>query len=317
MKAFSREARSELARVQPAAPCCARAELSGMLRAAGSLHLAGAGRISVAIATEHADVARQIVQLFRTAAGLPAEVAVEEHDGSHQPRVYRVRLNPDPAVKRLLIGLGILAEDGGIVGGIEPGLVRKDCCRAAYLRGVYLMRGSVNDPRGSTYHLEIVCHSEEFAQGLSYLLNLHRLKARLRDRKDHWVVYLKDIDDIAGFLSLIGAHAALLELEEIRVFKEVRGGVNRLVNADTANLDKSVASALEQVELIEILRARGLIGHLPPALRQLALARLANPDATLAELGQLLPKPISKSAVNGRLRRLRKYAGEMLGRGMD
>ena len=308
MREFSTAARAELARVRPDDRCCARAELGGILRAGGSLCLLGHGRVAISVETEHADVARKVVILFRRVAGLPVEIVVEEHEQLRRRRVYRILIAPGPEARRLLGELVILGPGGEIGSDIPAALVRGECCRAAFLRGAYLMSGSVCDPRGSSYHLEIVARSEELGQGLCYLLNLLRLKAHLMARKGKHVVYLKDADDIGSFLKLIKAHAALLELEEVRVVKEVRGGVNRLVNAETANVDKSVAAAQDQIHLIEAIEAGIGLDRLPAALRQLARVRLAHPEASLAELGQLMPRQISKSAVNHRLRRLRRYA---------
>ncbi len=311
MRAFSAKTRAELARVQPGGQCCSRAELGGILRGSGSLHLLGLRRVSLSVQTEYADVARKVVMLLRAVAGLPAEVVVEDHGSPRHKRVYHVQLLPDPAVRQVLTELGILNAEGDLYGGVPGDLVRKGCCRAAFLRGAYLMRGSVCDPRGASYHLEVVADNEDFALGLCYLLNLARFKAHLGERKGKQVVYLKDADDIAGFLSLIGAHAALLELEEVRVVKDVRGGVNRLVNAETANVSKSVVAAMEQIRLINDLRKAGILRDLPMSLRQLAQARVAHPEATLAELGQGLRPPLSKSAVNHRFRKLRKYAEDL------
>ena len=312
MHEFSMAARAELARVRPENQCCARAELGGILRAGGSLHLLGQGRISVSVETEHADVARKVMILLRRVAGLPARVTVEDHEQLRRRRIYRVQIAPGPEARRLLGELGILSPGGEIGSDIPAHLAHGECCRAAFLRGAYLMGGSVCDPRGPSYHLEIVAVNEELGQGLCYLLNLLRLKAHLAIRKGKYVVYLKDADDIGRFLNLTRAHAALLDLEEVRVVKEVRGGVNRLVNAETANVDKSVTAALDQIRLIEALQTKIGLDRLPVALRQIARVRLANPEASLAELGQMLPQPVSKSAVNHRLRRLRRYAEEVL-----
>ncbi|MGE5549009.1 MAG: DNA-binding protein WhiA [Bacteroidota bacterium] len=313
MRDFSNAVRAELARLRPGQRCCAWAELAGVLRAGGSLHLLGNKRFTLSIQTEHADVARKIVVLLRSVAGLPAEVVVEEHVVLGRRRTYHVQPPADYETKRLLIELGILDAEGRLIGDLPSHLLQPECCRASFLRGAYLMRGSVCDPRGNSYHLEIVASTEDFALGLCYLLNLARLKAHLAERKQKQVVYLKDADDIAGFLSLVGANARRLEFEEVRVLKEVRGGVNRLVNAETANLDKSAAAAVEQIRLIEALQRRGALADLPEPLRAVAEARLANPEATLAELGRLLAPPLSKSAVNHRFRGLRDYAREILG----
>lgn len=313
MKDFSTSIRAELARLHPREHCCARAELAGILRAGGSLHLLGNRRFAFSAQTEQPDVARKVVMLLRSVAGLPAEVVVEEHAALGRHRSYHVQPSASPETKRLLTELGILDAEGRILGELPSHLLQPQCCRASFLRGAYLMRGSVCDPRGNSYHLEIVANTEDLALGLCYLLNLARLKAHLAERKEKQVVYLKDADDIAGFLSLAGANAGRLAFEEVRVLKEVRGGVNRLVNAETANLDKSAAAAVEQIRLIEALQRKGVLSGLPEPLRAVAEARLANPDVTLAELGRLLVPPVSKSAVNHRLRGLRQYGREILG----
>lgn len=304
MKDFSAAARAELARVNANDTCCMRAELGGALRAAGSLHLHGQRQVSFSIQTEHADVARKVVRLLRRVAGLPAEVVVEDREQLRKRRVYRVQSAPGTGARKLLAELGILNESGDLGSGVPPELVRRECCRAAFLRGAYLLCGSVCDPHGSSYHLEMVVNTEEFALGLLYLLNLAHFKAHQAARKGKQVVYLKDADRIAGFLRTIGAHAALLAMEEVRVVKEVRGEVNRLVNADTANVNKSVRAALEQIRAIEEIGSSLGLGRLPAPLRQLAAARLEHPEASLAELGHYLPEPASKSAVNHRMRKL-------------
>jgi DNA-binding protein WhiA len=310
MKRFSTALRAELARVK-AEGCCAWAELSGILRSSGSLHLQGMQRVSVSVKTEHADVARKVVTLLRIVAGLPVGVLVEEHEQSPRRRVYHVQTDTGSGVARFLETMGILSHDGEIVAELPGVILAKECCQIAFLRGAYMMHGSVSDPRGQTYHLEIVVGREDFGLGLYYLFNLLHFKAHLAERKGRHVLYLKDADNIARFLTLIKAHAARIEFEEVRVVKELRGGVNRLVNAETANVGKTAAASVEQIHLIQALKDGGVMEKLPFALRQLAAVRLAHPEASLAELGLILPKPISKSAVNHRLRRLRKYVEEI------
>ncbi|HEY8462497.1 MAG TPA: DNA-binding protein WhiA, partial [Bacillota bacterium] len=186
---------------------------------------------------------------------------------------------------------------------IRPELVRKVCCRAAFLRGAFLAGGSITDPQKKTYHLEIVTQSEDFANGLVYLMSLFHLKAKLSSRKGQFPVYLKDSEAIGKFLSLIKAHHGLIKLEEVKVIKELRGEVNRLVNCETANLGKSLAAAWKQIEMI---REFG-IQRLPENLRSVALVRLEHPEASLRELGEYHSPPLSKSAVNHRLRQIREY----------
>ena len=312
MKQFSDSARAELAHLRTSQSCCAHAELAGILRVAGSLHLHGLSTLSLTVGTEHADVARKIILLLRQAASIPADVVVEEHKQRQHQRIYMVRLDPGQAVRDLLVELGALGRDGQLLKTLSNSLLHKQCCRTSFLRGAYMMRGSVCDPRGNGYHLEIVVGTSELAQGLRRVLGQVHLKSNCMERKGQHVVYIKDADDIAVFLTTIGAQAARLELEEVRVLKEIRGGVNRLVNAETANVDKTVIAAMEQVAWIEALAAKGAMDRLPDTLRDLARTRLENPEASLRELGQLLPKPASKSAVNHRFRRLKKYVEAIL-----
>ena len=191
----------------------------------------------------------------------------------------------------------------------DPGITAKRCCKKAFLRGMFLSSGTVTDPE-KNYQLEIVTAREETAALTASLMNFFSLQAKTVVRKDHYVVYLKEGDCIAGFLALTGAAGSVLALENIRVLKDVRNSVNRKLNCEMANLTKTVSASVRQVRDIEYIREHIGFEKLPEHLRQIAVVRLEYPDLPLSELGEKLNPPIGKSGVNHRLRKLSMIAEE-------
>ncbi len=189
-------------------------------------------------------------------------------------------------------------------------LLQKSCCRRAYLRGAFLAAGSVSDPEKSC-HLEIICQSADRADEIRELLATFEIDARQVVRKGHYVVYLKEGSQIADTLNVIGAHIALMEFENSRILKDVRNTVNRRVNCETANIDKTVLAAVKQAKDIELVMQSECYDDLPDTLKAIAEARLGNPNVSLKELGELLDPPIGKSGVNHRLRKLSAIAEEL------
>ncbi|WP_051275901.1 DNA-binding protein WhiA [Desulfovirgula thermocuniculi] len=306
---FSSLTKNELARVAGKERCCRLAELAALVRIGGSLHLeAGQGKLLVE--TESAAVARKLFSLFKDCCGLHGEVAVLRHRTLRKNNRYQVQVRSPRGVKEILSLLGLVDGRGNLTEGVPRGLVRRDCCRRAYLRGAFLGGGSVSDP-GGAYHLEVVAGDLTHARGVCRLMRRFGLKAGISRRKGRHVVYLKDGGSIADLLRITGAHGALLEFENRRVYKDMRNRVNRLVNCETANLNKTVNAALRQLENIRFLAAALGLDRLPPALRQVAEARLRHPDASLRELGEMLEPRASKSAVNHRLRRLDELARKL------
>jgi hypothetical protein len=186
-------------------------------------------------------------------------------------------------------------------------LLENTCCRRAYIRGAFLAAGSISDPSKS-YHFEIVCVSMPQAEQLRDLMTGFETDAKIVERKGHFVVYLKDGSQIVDMLNVMEAYVSLMNLENIRILKEMRNSVNRKVNCETANISKTVSAAVKQIE--DITKIRDTIGfdHLPPHLKEMALLRLEYPDAPLKELGAYLDPPVGKSGVNHRLRRLSEIA---------
>ncbi len=191
-------------------------------------------------------------------------------------------------------------------------LLERSCCKRAFLRGAFLAAGSISDPEKS-YHFEIVCQQPQQAQLLQELLVSFDLDAKIVQRKKYHIVYLKEGAQIVDALNVMGAYVALMNLENVRILKEMRGSVNRIVNCETANINKVVGAAYRQVEDIHYIQSRIGLDELPPSLREMALLRLEYPDTSLKDLGELCDPPVGKSGVNHRLRKLAELA-EKLGR---
>lgn len=275
---FANTVRAELARAMPARRCCRQAELAAFVR-----YLGQPGEAGITVTSSNAAVARKVFLLGRKVPGGRAQMA----SSAVRPGRYGVNL-------KLAIPF---AEE----------VAERDCCARAYLRGAWLSRGSVTEPDAG-YHLEFAFTEEEHARTIRSLLSTYGVGAGVMRRKGDWVVYIKDADGIAELLRLTGAHGALLEWEDFRVLKHMRNRVNRLVNAETANVEKTVTAAVQQLRDIQLIKETMGLERLPPSLREMASLRLAHPDLSLRDLGNQLSPPLSKSAVNHRMRRLAQVA---------
>ncbi|ASS76516.1 DNA-binding protein WhiA [Tumebacillus algifaecis] len=286
-------------------PCCKRAELAALIRMNGTVLISGK-RISLDVTTENAAIARRMYTLLKELFGVHAEILVRKKMRLKKNNVYMMRVPFQ--VREILQELCIAGENLVFVAGINQELVKKNCCKRSYLRGVFLAGGSVNDPEGSSYHLEIASNDYDHSAALLTLINEYDLNAKLIDRKKSYVVYLKEVEKIIEFLNIIGAHQALLKFEDIRIVKGMRNQVNRLVNCETANLNKTIEASVRQIENIKLLERVIGLQNLPPRLREVAELRLQFPDINLKELGEMLPSVVSKSGVNHRLRKLDELA---------
>ncbi|MGB9885825.1 MAG: DNA-binding protein WhiA [Moorellales bacterium] len=298
---FAAAVRAELAHLWPEKPCCLQAELAGILAFGGHWEQAGG---ELRFATSQAAVARLVYRLLKAAIRVSSQVVARR-------RTFQLVVGFSPGLWRWMHARPGLVDR-------HRRLVRRQwsryglaatCCRRAFLRGAFLAAGSVNNPRLG-YHLEILLPSEEWGSTLGEMLAGFGLKPGLCHRRGLPLLYFKEGEQIAQFLNIIGAHAAYLEFESARVMKEVRGRVNRLVNCDTANLNRTVEAGLRQAALIARLKEEGSFGHLPANLRELAELRLAHPEASLRELGQMLTPRLGKTAVRYRLKRLEELAEE-------
>jgi DNA-binding protein WhiA len=306
---FTSEVKDELSRVVSPKQCCPKAELAALVRVEGTLHITGSERFRLEIATETAPVARKVIKLLHELYGLKTELTVRR-SVLHKTNNYLITLPSQPPLTGALQDLGVLDDALGIVYGVPTRLTRRDCCAVSYLRGAFLGGGFVADPHGD-FHFELTAETEQLARDLVKIMHRFGIEARITRRRGLFAVYLKGADPIVTFLALVGAHRALLRTEDVRIIKSMRNDVNRLVNAETANLQKSTEAALSQVDDIRRLSDTRGLDLLPKALRELAELRLEHPDVSLRELGELADPPLSKSAVYHRIRRIESLAAEL------
>ncbi|OUN88525.1 DNA-binding protein WhiA [[Collinsella] massiliensis] len=301
---FTAEVRDELSRQPPVCEFCDLATLAALARVCGTLSIAGPGRYRLTVATETGAVARTMIGLTHKVLKLKTEFTVRR-SVLHKVRNYLISLPDQPGLDKALVLLGVLDRRGGLVGGIPRHVVARPCCRLAYIRGALIAGGFVADPRGD-FHLEIAVQGEELAQAIAGLIGEIGIHARVNRRKLSYAVYVKSGDDVRDLLEAVGATRSVRALDDARAMKSVKNEVNRKVNAELANQTRSAGAAQRQLELIAEAEARGLRGSLPQALEEFCDLRLAHPDLSLRDLGEVCDPPLSKSALYHRVLRLEK-----------
>lgn len=287
--------------------------LSAIMKVSGTLSFTSGMQVSFKITTENPATARLMFTLLKEHFNIHSKLMVKKSNSLKKNNIYMVIISEDMGVKDLLAITGILKEEDGMMAldyGINSHLIEGDDKAKAYIRGAFLGGGSISNPE-KTYHLEFVTHSIEYAEDLSKLINRFGLVSKVIQRKSSYIIYLKEGEQIVDLLNIIGAHTALFELENIRIMKEMRNNVNRLVNCETANLSKTVNAAVRQVESIKLIQKEIGLARLPKNLRDIAELRLSYPDESLKELGEMLEPPVGKSGVNHRLRKIEKIADEL------
>lgn len=282
------------------------AELSAIVRVCGTLKLKMGGRVDVHIATENASVARLIFTLFKKVFKKHTEVVVKRNNSLKRHNIYEIHLEH---ALEILTKLHIFESDDGLVinDQVPQPFLEDEATKRAYIRGVFLGSGSISDPEKS-YHMEFVTHNAIFSEAFKDLLNTYDLNAKVVIRKSNYVVYIKEGDKIVDTLNIIGAHKTLFEFENTRVVKQVRNNVNRVVNCETANLNKTAYAAVRQIEAITIIKEVMGLDALPDNLREIAMIRIQQPEMSLTELGSLLTPPIGKSGINHRLKKIERMA---------
>ena len=285
---FSGKIKEELAEHVAKARHCNLAELTAILHMCGEFEEDKNGICTIRFRSENYLVARKCFTLMSKTFNIEADIVVRKN-----------MTNGSTSYFMRWAGEELLA--------VKNALVQAVCCKRAYIRGAFIAAGSMSDPSKS-YHFEIVCNTEKMADYLQGLMIGFDMEAKIVRRKKNYVVYLKDGAGIVDMLNVMEAYVALMELENVRILKEMRNSVNRKVNCETANINKTVSAAVKQMEDIVFIRDTIGFEHLPEGLQDVALTRLAYPEATLKELGTLLKTPVGKSGVNHRLRKLSDMA---------
>ncbi|MGN1180631.1 MAG: DNA-binding protein WhiA [Suilimivivens sp.] len=286
---FSTEVKEELEKVIPGSRHCQLAELAAIIHFGCRIGEGQEGRKEIILHSENETVSRKYFTLWKKTFIMGTGVekalqAIKVFDGDKQIRLLQE--------------------------GVSPILIKNSCCRRAFLRGAFLCVGSMSDPRKG-YHLEFVCECESQAKQIQETIHSFEIEAKVVRRKKYYVVYLKEGAGIVDLLNVMGAHISLMNLENLRIEKEMRNSINRQVNCETANITKTVNAASKQIEDIRLIQKHIGLSGLPDNLQKMALVRLAHPESSLQELGGYLDPPVGKSGVNHRLRKLSEIADKI------
>lgn len=311
---FSGEVKEELLKKIDSARHCRIAEIAAIIAFCGGICIEPQGGIRLSVSSENSGIIRKYFTLLGKTFKINDELSVEEKTVKKNNRFTIDTGDQDTTVK-VLQAVKLLTADRypiSLPGLVSQMVIQKNCCKRAFLRGAFLCAGSISDPK-KFYHFEIVCASQEKARQMQELIQSFGIDAKIVKRKKYEVVYVKEGAQIVELLGLMGAGVSLMNLENVRILKGMRNTVNRKVNCETANINKTVNAAVKQMEDIEYIRDTVGLHRLPENLEETALLRLEYPQASLKELGALLSTPIGKSGINHRLRKISSVAEQLRG----
>ena len=305
---FSGKVKEELSRQISSARHCRIAETAALLSACGRITSDGSLRLQ----TENAAVVRKGFTLLQKTFNIETKIFVRENSHLKRVKVYTIEITDPEEIQVIFQALRLVTNsiDQGTLVLSDMLVVQQNCCKRAFIRGAFLASGSISDPEKG-YHFEIVCSDQQKAEQLQELIRSFQIDAKIVLRKKSYVVYVKEGAQIVDILAVMEANVALMNLENIRILKEMRNSVNRKVNCETANINKTVSAAVKQIEDIRLIERRVGFYSLNEGLAEIAELRLQYPEATLKELGMMLNPQVGKSGVNHRLRKLSEIADEL------
>ena len=312
---FSSDVKGELARIETNKKAEQLAEIAGFLRVSSSVRLAGGGNFVIVCETENAAIARHykwlIKEYFRSNASFEVGESLKPGKSKNGANRYILSITPEEKSGHILRETGLLLIREGmdfLADGIYPEVVKSKGSKRAYLRGLFLGAGTVTDPRKS-YHLEFVVGTSQTANDLKRIISTFEdLSANINERKGRFAVYMKKADYISDTLALMGAGAAVLEMENIRIVRGQRAVAQRHDNCDYANMDRTLSAAEEQLANIKYIEENLGLDALSPELIAVAKLRLSQPEASLSEIGEALNPPIGKAAVSKRFAKIKEIA---------
>lgn len=310
---FSSKVKDELSRQLSPARHCQIAETAAIISLCGKITISEEDHYAIKIHTENVAVARKYFTLLKKTYNINTDISIRHSSSLNKNRSYVLSVNDDETARKILMTcrlmkpFGVIEEDFSISDSL---IIQRECCKRAFIRGAFLAAGSVSDPV-KTYHFEIVCLSEAKAKQLQMIMETFNINARVIKRRKYFVVYVKDSSQVVDLLNIMGAYNALMDMENVRIVKDMRNNVNRKVNCETANINKTVSAAVKQIEDIRFIQMSSAFDELPESLQEMAELRVRYPEATLAELGQLLDTPVGKSGVNHRLKKISLFADEL------
>lgn len=306
---FSSETKTQLVAVEVNKTCCKRALLAGMLMFSNIFRTD-----KLKLITENEGVAQLYCSLLTELYGITTnEYITEKHiTAENEKKPYKSYKITAVSARQLKVLRELNPPDATSCYRVNHGIFECDSCRRAFIRGAFLVSGTVSDP-SSSYHLEIYTPYMNLSKDVASVLEDISLPPRSTVRGSSVVLYYKDSERIMDFLHLIGASNAAFELMNKKIFKECRNKANRIVNFETANIGKAVAASKEAVEAIEYLESTGVLQQLDEDLKMTARARVEYPELSLAELAKVLTPPVSKSGLSHRIKRLISLANEKKG----
>lgn len=312
---FSSEVKGELARLDITKKCCMLAEIAGFLRVSSSIRLAGGGTFSILASTENAAIARHYKKLiedyFNNEVALGVGDSQQPGKSKTKHNRYYLIIDPEQKSSQILRETGMmLVREGNdyFSDGVYAPIVKSKCCKKSYVRGLFLGCGTMSDPRKG-YHLEFVIGSEQIANDVKKLIgSFVDLSANITKRKDDYIVYIKKAQYISDMLGILGADNAVLDFEDIRLRKSLKTETQRMMNCDSANMDRALSASEEQIGWIKIIEEQDGLDYLQAPLREVAQIRLQSPEASLSEIGEMLDPPIKKPAVSKRFAKIKELA---------
>ena len=310
---FSAEVKEELLGHTAGTRHCQLAGIAAIITSIGYVGEQEGGGKALYLLSDNAQVLRKLFTLFKKAFNIVTSILEDVPDVRIGGRIYSPVLTDTRQVEDVLMATKLMDKDGNIrdfAEGASPLVVKNSCCKRAFLRDAFLCTGSISDPNKG-YHMEFVCNHEGQAMLIKDLIESFDIEARIVLRKKYHVLYIKEGAGIVDLLNIMEAPISLMNLENLRIVKEMRNSINRKVNCEVANITKTVNAATKQIEDITFIRDQMGFKGLPDNLREMAEVRLEHPDATLLELGKFLDPPVGKSGVNHRLRKLSELADRM------
>ncbi|MCL2874414.1 MAG: DNA-binding protein WhiA [Defluviitaleaceae bacterium] len=309
---FSFEVKKELCSKNEAPRHCNIAEICAIINTCGTISFTESGAF-IKIQTESASVAKRYFMLIKNNFNVSGSLSSAKSLKFKKNRQYSVLIDDEAAAGKILNAAGILdsnSKSTNLNKGVNALVVKSTCCKRAYIRGAFISGGSVTTPEKG-YHIEFVNHDADLSAALSLIINSFGLNSKVTVRKSYYVTYIKDVDNIIDLINVMDAPISLMNFENARILKDMRNNVNRRVNCETANINKTVDAALKQIDDIKYIFEQKKQEHLSDQLLEIAELRLKNPESSLKELGNMLTRPVGKSGVNHRLRKLSEIADDL------
>ncbi|MGD9761020.1 MAG: DNA-binding protein WhiA [Candidatus Izemoplasmatales bacterium] len=307
---FSQQIKTELQSLKHL-NCCNKAELSALLHINGSIEKNSDG-ISLVFQTTNNAVVRRFMSLTKELYNSELVLIKKQVNKLKKHDLFIIKIKDK--VEFLITDLSLINEDALFFKDVDKGLIAKECCKKAYLRGAFLASGSINSPETSAYHLEMQSFSEIQANVLKELSSEFGLNAKVSENKRGYITYIKEAEKIADFLRVIGASNSLFDFEDSRIKRDFRNSINRVINCDLANEKKAMDAANKQLEYIETIETKSQ-ANLPQSIKEAIFLRKTYPEASLLELSYAsmdhFDEQISKSALNHRFRAIKDLANKI------